>query len=85
MPYRTLCDVLEEMRQCSKTGNYSYLPGLIEEAQTLGNRMEARLWEQKDISRLRDEIKELKAKRTKLQKKIKELGGKSDEPSFDYE
>ena len=45
MPYRTICDVLNEMRSCYKTRNFSYLPGLIEELQTMGNRMEAALEE----------------------------------------
>ena len=43
MANRYLCDVLNEMRKCVKTLNFSYLLGLIEEAQTLGSRMEAKL------------------------------------------
>jgi len=43
--HRTLCDVLKEMRQCYETRNFGYLPGLIEEAQSMGNRMEAKLEE----------------------------------------
>lgn len=39
MPNRTACDVLEAMRQCSKTGNFSYLPGLVEELQNITIRM----------------------------------------------
>ena len=38
---RYLCDVLRDMRNCCKTGNYSSLPSLIEEAQLQGNRLEA--------------------------------------------
>ena len=70
VPNRTLCDVLEEMRKCFKTRNFSYLPGLIEEAQTMGNRMERALWDQHDVERLRNE-------RKKLEKEIKELENES--------
>ena len=42
-PYRTLCDVLDEMRSTYKTRNFASLLGLIEEAQMMGNRMEAKL------------------------------------------
>lgn len=63
---RTLCDTLEEMRTCNVTKNYSYLEGLIEEAQVMGNRMEAKLNDMRDIedfhaqiSKLRKEIKAL--------------------------
>ena len=60
MPNRILCAVLEEMRDCAKTLNFSYLLGLIEELQTLGNRMEAKLFDIKDFERLHDDIKDLK-------------------------
>lgn len=56
---RTLCDVLHEMRNCHRTRNYSYLMGLIEEAQMMGNRMEAGLHTKK--CRIRDLEKELAA------------------------
>lgn len=48
MANRYLCDVLDEMRKCYKTRNFSHLLGLIEEAQTLANRMEAGLGEKRD-------------------------------------
>ena len=70
---RYLCDVLHEMRDCVKTLNFSYLLGLIEEAQTLANRMEARLYEMKDFDRLHEEIKVLKKKKKSLEKKVEEL------------
>lgn len=77
MPNRTLCSVLEAMRDCDKTKNYSYLMGLIEEAQYLANRMEAALWDQKDfkyayekLSKIKKEIKDLEKKRDSLKKKI---------------
>lgn len=59
-PNRTICDVLREMRECTKTQNYSYLLGLIEEAQTMANRMEAALWDQNDIEYARKQHKKLK-------------------------
>tara|TARA_R110000823_G_C15804111_1_gene487497 strand:- start:551 stop:760 length:210 start_codon:yes stop_codon:yes gene_type:complete len=69
MPNRYLCSVLDEMRECTKTLNFSYLSGLIEEAQTLGSRMEAKLYDIKDFERLRDNIKELKKEKKKLEEK----------------
>ena len=62
-----MCDVLEEMRDCTKTMNFSYLLGLIEEAQSLGNRMEAKLYDIKDYERLHDDIKDLQKKKKKLE------------------
>ena len=74
MPNRLLCAVLDEMRDCVKTTNFSYLPGLIEEAQSLGNRMEAKLYDIKDYERLRDDIKNLeKKKKKKLEEKVEKL------------
>ena len=64
---RTMCDVLEEMRECTKTLNFSYLLGLIEEAQSLGNRMESKLYEIKDYERLHEDIRNLKKKKKKLE------------------
>ena len=73
MPNRLLCDVLDEMRDCVKTTNFSYLPGLIEEAQSLGNRMEAHLYDIKDFNRLHKDIKALKKKKKKLEDKVEEV------------
>jgi hypothetical protein len=73
MPNRTLCDVLEEMRKSYETRNFSYLPGLLEEAQSLGNRMESALWDQKDIKRLKEKKKELKEEIEELKEERKEL------------
>ena len=69
---RTLCDVLSEMRTCTETQNYSYLLGLIEEAQTMGNRMERAIWDQHDIERLRKEHKKLKREIEELETKKRE-------------
>lgn len=72
---RTLCDVLEEMRKAYETRNFSYLPGLIEEAQTMGNRMERGLWDQKEFKsawETRDELKQEIASLKKEKEKIEE-------------
>jgi hypothetical protein len=66
MPNRYICDVLEAMRKCSETLNFSYLNGLIEEAQNLANRMENAI---QDIS----DIETYSKKRSELRKEIKEL------------
>jgi len=74
---RTLCSVLEEMRECYKTRNFSYLNGLIEEAQSMGNRMEAGLEDKKDLEKLREDISKLKMEINKLeQKKMSLKSGK---------
>lgn len=74
MANRTVCDVLSEMRKCVKTLNFSYLESLIEEVQTMVNRMEAGLWDQKDVERLREEKKQLKEEVKQLRKET----GKKD-------
>lgn len=58
---RTLCSVLEEMRKCYQTRNFAILPGLIEEAQTYANRMEAKLSDVKDYKDLKKRYNKLKA------------------------
>jgi hypothetical protein len=73
MTNRYLCSVLDEMRECTKTLNFSYLLGLIEEAQTLGSRMETKLFEIKDFERLHEDIAKLKKQKKKLEEKIEEL------------
>ena len=72
-PNRTLCDVLTEMRKACKTLNFSYMKGLIEEAQTLGNRMEAKLSDYKDFNYNLEQKKELEEEIKLLQKQKKNL------------
>ena len=72
MPNRYVCSVLEEIRECTKTQNYSYLSGLVEEAQSMVNRMEATLWDQKQLATLRDDIAIAKKKLAKKKHKLKE-------------
>ena len=69
---RTFCDVLAEMRMCDKTKNYSVLPSLIEELQSLGNRMEASL---QDVSDLESVKEELRRKQKEIIKLTKEEAG----------
>lgn len=77
---RTLCDVLEDMRKLDKTRNYGAMSGLIEEAQAMGNRMEAGLSNTKDLNKLADNtskarrlFKKEKKKYTKMRKKVEAL------------
>jgi len=68
MPNRYICSVLDEMRECLKTNNFSYLGGLIEEAQTLANRMEAKLHTINDFEYFEKRLKKLKAEARALEK-----------------
>ena len=71
---RTLCEVLEEMRKCFETRNFAPLLGLIEEEQSMGNRMEAAISDKKDIAKMQAEWHELRDKLKELRKEAKELG-----------
>lgn len=78
MPNRTMCDVLEEMRQCHKTRNYAPLLGLIEEAQLMANRMEAGLGEKNDYERWRKRVKAEKKELKRLITKANKHRKKAD-------
>ena len=74
---RCMCDVLEEMRLCCRTLNFSYIKGLIEEVQSMANKMEAKLgtihdWEEynKQVKDLYKELKELEGKKDKLEDNV---------------
>jgi hypothetical protein len=69
---RTICSVFEDMRKLDQTKNYGPILGLIEEAQMLANRMEAKLYDIKDLESLNDKYK-------KLRKECEELEKKKDE------
>lgn len=73
---RYVCDVLEEMRKTHETRNYASLLSLIEEVQTMVNRMEAGLSDQKDLETLAEDRSKLKAEVKKLEKKVKSLKSK---------
>ena len=70
---RTVCDVLREMRTAHETNNYSYLLGLIEEVQSMANRMEAGLWDQTEVDGLRKEHSKLKQDINNLEQKKSKL------------
>lgn len=74
--HRNLCDVLREMRQCVKTLNFSPLQSLIEEAQMLGNRMEAALENQKDLQKLDTETALARRSYKNLQREYEALKAK---------
>ena len=67
---RYMCDVLTEMRTCTETSNYAYLPSLIEEVQVMANRMEASLYDKNDYTSIKKMIAEKKVELKKLEKKI---------------
>lgn len=78
MPHRYLCDVVEEIRKCYKTRNFAPLLGLIEEVQTMANRMEAAVNEKADyevwhkrVKKEKGEYKKLLDETNKLRKKSK--------------
>ena len=70
---RTLCDVLEEMRATFKTRNFASLLGLIEEAQSMGNSMEAKLDSMGDVKRWERQRKELGREIVRLKNEIEGL------------
>ena len=65
-----MCEVLDEMRTCTKTLNFAVIPSLIEEVQTMVNRMEMALSDMKDLETLKDDIHEKKEELKVLQKEI---------------
>ena len=58
------------MRKTTETLNFAMLLSLIEEAQTMANRMEAALGDQKDFEALKKRIREKKDELKKLEEKI---------------
>jgi len=75
MPNRSICSVLEEIRKCYETRNFSYLLGLVEEAQTLANIMESSVYDKHDVEALKARRRQLKAEVKALKKKKRKLGG----------
>lgn len=76
---RLICDVFSEMRVCLKTQNFSYLKGLIEEAQSYANRMENAIqgidmaWQERKVADLRSRKQKYKKSIVKLEKKEQAL------------
>ena len=77
-PSRYVCSVLDEIRKCHETRNYSCLMGLVEEVQTLANRMEAGLDDTKSYERNRVKLNELKTEYNKLVDDYNGIQGKID-------
>ena len=70
---RYVCDVLEEMRKCNENRNYSILLSLIDEMQTMVNRMEAGLGDKADLKRLSEDRSKLKQEVNQLEQRIQKL------------
>ena len=70
---RYVCDVLDEMRTSVKTLNFAMIPSLIEEVQTMANRMEMALSDLKDLKLLKEEIVDKKEELEALKDQIKKL------------
>ena len=79
MPNRYVCDVLDEIRKLNKARNYGSLLGMVEEVQTLVNRMEAALGDKAEYQRWHDKAKEEKAEYKKLLAKSNKLRKKKDQ------
>jgi phage shock protein A len=80
------------MRKANETRNYSFLLGLVEEAQSLANRMEAALGDKADVAHysqkrhdLRKECKELKAEIDKLKKEKGLITGEEPKVERDWD
>jgi len=79
MPHRYVCSVLDEMRKCNKTRNYSTLLALIEEVQTLVNRMESALGEKSELEDWHRKAKSERKEYRRLLKKTNKLREKAGE------
>lgn len=84
-PNRYVCSVLEEMRDQLKLLDHdnlerykSHTKMMIEEVQTLVNRMESALQDWDDLENLTKEKRQLKIKVKKLRKKLAELELQTD-------
>ena len=78
MPNRTVCGVLQEMRSCFNTRNFAGLLGLIEEAQSMANKMESSLQYKKNIAELKEEKSELKKEVRLLEAQVASLENDKD-------
>lgn len=89
-----MCEALEEMRKCFETHNYSPILGLVEEVQSMANRMEAALGDRRDAESYRRERSELIKQYRWLKKEVERLEGEKSrlegkgsgsEVGYDYE
>ncbi len=72
MPNRYVCDVLDELRELPKNLNFAPLVGMVEEVQTLVNRMEASLFDKSDIRDISKELRRLKLEKRQLESDVEE-------------
>lgn len=70
-PNRVLCDVIKEAKKCCETLNFSYLPGLLEEIQHMGSKMEAALEDYGDLKDARKQVKEAREELLNIEAQIK--------------
>jgi hypothetical protein len=75
---RYVCQVLEEMRTCTKTLNFALIPSLVEEVQTMVNRMEMALGDLKDLQELKNEISTKNKELKKINKELEEKKAKNE-------
>lgn len=80
MPSRYVCDVLSEMREMVKDMRFDRASGLINEAQTMVNKMESALedysslgWSEEKHSKVRKELRIMKLKRKVLSDELSQL------------
>jgi hypothetical protein len=75
MPSRYVCSVLDEMRTAVKVGRIDMVLGLIEEMQTLVNRMEAKLADYSDLGYTLRGAGDLKKSLRAIEEQVKKLEG----------
>ena len=80
MLHRYMCDVLDEIRTALKVGRIDMITGLVEEIQTMGNRMEAKLQEYADLEYRLGEYRELKKKIKAAKGELEEVTGQEEDP-----
>jgi hypothetical protein len=78
MVHRYACDVLEEFRKVDKTRRYDRVAGLIEELQTMFNRMESKLYGYRDIREDEQRLAELKRDTKKWERKLEKAKKKCE-------
>ena len=69
-PARTICAVLDDMRNCYKSYNFGAILSLIEECQMLANRMEASLETEHTYEQRREKLRKVEQKLKKLKKEL---------------
>lgn len=80
-PTVSLCSILDHMRSCHKTRDYSRLPALIEDAQFVGDRMEDALSSVESLKKLTEARSKLKKQVKKLEKKLEALSSENNNDS----